>query len=120
MRSGYGALNPPPITAQQEVRHYAAGLLEPVEPGPGVAYTNDQPRSMTPQGGDVDRPQPGLVKFALVATTVMFGVAFSMMVALTLVHRPGSQFDAVVDTCRWIVAITAAAIVGLISRGGRS
>lgn len=61
-----------------------------------------------------------LMKFALIATCLMFAVAFSTMVVLTVLASANPRLDAVLDTCRWVVAITAAAIVGLVTRGGRS
>jgi hypothetical protein len=50
------------------------------------------------------------------AVTVIFVVAFGSMLALTFVGTTGSNADAALDTCRWLVALTASAIIGLLTR----
>jgi hypothetical protein len=69
-----------------------------------------------PEPAQRTRRSPDSTRLAIFATCGIFAVAFGTMIAIVFAKPriPGS--DAILDTCEWLVALTATAIVGLITR----
>ena len=56
-------------------------------------------------------------RLAIFAACGIFIAAFSTMIVIGLAKMRVPDANAIMDTCEWLVALTATAIVGLISRG---
>ena len=56
------------------------------------------------------------IRLAVFATCGIFVLAFGTMIVIGFTKARVPDSDAILDTCEWLVALTATAIVGLISR----
>jgi hypothetical protein len=63
------------------------------------------------------RPSADPARLALLASCGIFVLAFSAMIVIGLAKVRVPEAGAIIDTCQWLVALTASAIVGLIARG---
>ncbi len=57
------------------------------------------------------------VSLALLAACGMFAVAFITMIVITFSGLKVPDATSLLDTCGWLVALTATAIVGIVTRG---
>jgi hypothetical protein len=65
-------------------------------------------------GADPNRPDPA--RLALFAACGIFVIAFTTMIVMAACGKRIPDAAPILDTCEWLVALTATAIVGLISR----
>jgi hypothetical protein len=60
-----------------------------------------------------------ITRLALIAAVGIFILSFTTMVALAVQGTGNENTATVADVCKWLVALTATAIVGLLGRGCR-
>jgi hypothetical protein len=67
--------------------------------------------------GDPGKSPKDPVRLALLAACGMFAAAFVTMIVITFAGLKVPDATALLDTCGWLVALTATSIVGIVTRG---
>ena len=86
-------------------------MTSPVPEQPPQA-DSDRP----PSGAVGDPGERGLARAAFWAAVGIFTVAFITMVILSIAVASTPSTARVLDTCRWLMALTVPAVIGLLPR----